>query len=81
MFTFEYHSNKGKINLKKHKVDFEEAESAFYDLNGIDFFDADHSDGEDRFHYIGLSNKNRVLFITYTLQWYCIQDHQRSEVD
>ena len=68
MFTFEFHDEKAKINLAKHKVEFKEAQSAFYDIRGIDFYDESHSDKEDRFNYIGLSDKGRVLFITYTLR-------------
>lgn len=68
MFVFEYHDGKAKINLIKHKVSFEEAKSVFYDLNGMEFFDTEHSDSEDRFINIGCSSKQRVLFVSFTIR-------------
>ena len=68
MFVFEYHDEKAKINLIKHKVSFGEAKSVFYDINGIEFFDTEHSDAEDRFIYIGYSSMQRVLFVSFTIR-------------
>ena len=68
MFVFEYHDEKAKINLYKHKVSFEEAKSVFYDNNGLEFFDTEHSDSEDRYIYIGYSVKERVLFVSFTIR-------------
>jgi uncharacterized DUF497 family protein len=68
MFTFEYDSEKAKKNLIKHKVNFDEYCSAFYDPNLKDFFDDLHSDEEDRFLLVGRSNHDRVILISYTVR-------------
>ena len=46
---FEWDEKKAAINLKKHKVAFEDAVYVFRDENRIEFFDAEHSDDEDRY--------------------------------
>ena len=46
-------------------VSFEEARTAFYDENAIQFYDPDHSDEEDRFVLLGLSLKPRVLVVCH----------------
>ncbi|MGV6809983.1 MAG: BrnT family toxin [bacterium] len=69
MFRFaSHHDEKAKINLRKHNVSFDEAESVFYDVNSIKYFDDIHSELEERFILVGLSNQGRVLFVSYTLR-------------
>ena len=46
---FNWDNNKAKINLAKHKISFEEAQSVFDDDNARLIFDPDHSENEDRF--------------------------------
>ena len=62
---FEWDSRKNRANIKKHGVSFEEARAAFYDENGIQYFDPDHSDEEDRFILLGISYKLRVLVVCH----------------
>ena len=64
---FESDEYKAEINLQNHGVSFAEAEEIFDDLNGIEFFDEKHSDEENRFQRVGLSNK-RLLFVIYTIR-------------
>ncbi len=40
---FEWDDKKEKTNIKKHGISFDEASTAFYDENAIQFFDPDHS--------------------------------------
>ena len=61
---FEWDEGKAAINLKKHKVAFEEAVYVFQDENRIEFFDAEHSDNEDRYVAIGLVGT--VLYVVFT---------------
>lgn len=66
---FEWNEKKAATNLKKHKVSFEEAKSAFYDEKAIDFFDEENSTpGEDRFILLGVSGKVRILVTCYLLK-------------
>ena len=62
---FEWDNRKDKTNKKKHGVSFEEARTAFYDENAIQYFDPDHSDEEDRFILLGISYKLKVLVVCH----------------
>ena len=63
---FEWDNEKNRINQKKHSISFEEAKSVFYDDKAIQFWDADHSDTEDRFLLLGRSSKMRILLIVHS---------------
>jgi hypothetical protein len=62
---FEWDDKKEKANIKKHGISFDEASTAFYDENAIQFFDPDHSEGEDRFILLGISFKLKVLVVCH----------------
>lgn len=63
---FEWDDNKSRTNLKNHKVSFEEARSVFSDPLSITVADSEHSETEYRFVDIGMSEKNRLLVVSYT---------------
>lgn len=63
---FEWDETKNASNRRKHKVSFEEAKTVFYDENARLISDPDHSQDEDRFILLGLSNKLRMLVIIHT---------------
>ena len=63
--TFEWDIKKDKANKRKHGVSFEEAHTAFYDENAIQYFDPDHSNDEDRFILLGISYKLKVLVVCH----------------
>lgn len=62
---FEWDKKKEKANIKKHGVSFEEARTAFYDENAIQFYDPDHSEDEDRFILLGASYKLNTLVVCH----------------
>ena len=62
---FEWDKRKNNANIRKHKVSFEEAETAFKDENAIQYFDPDHSEDEDRFILLGLSIKIRAVVVCH----------------
>lgn len=64
--TFEWHDKKAIINLRKHKVSFEEAKTVFDDPFAITIPDPDHSIEEERYVDIGLSSGGRILVVAYT---------------
>lgn len=65
---FEWDENKERINIRKHGVNFSEAQEAFEDQNAIDNYDESHSSNEEhRFALLGLSTK-RLLFVSYTVR-------------
>ena len=63
---YEWDEDKAKENLRKHKVDFKEAETVFDDPLSITVSDPNHSEEEERFIDIGISKKRRVLAVVYT---------------
>lgn len=73
MIKFEWDCAKADINRRKHGVAFEEARSVFYDDFAFQFFDDDHSEGEDRFILLGLSDQRRLLIV-------CHCERQHGEV-
>ena len=68
MIRFEWDSGKEKLNARKHGISFNEAESVFYDDYAIQFYDEDHSDEEDRFLMLGLSNLAKVLIVVHCVR-------------
>ena len=63
--TFSWDDKKNSANQRQHGVSFEEAQSVFFDEYAIEFEDPDHSETEDRFLLLGLSQKLRVLVICH----------------
>jgi len=62
---FDWDERKQKINISKHGVSFEEARTAFYDENAIQYFDPDHSEDEDRFLLLVMSIKPQILVVCH----------------
>jgi len=61
---FEWDEDKAAINLKKHGIDFRDAVAVFDDIYRIEWYDAAHSELEDRFNTIG--KVRDVIFVVYT---------------
>ena len=62
---FEWDENKHIINQKKHKISFNEAKTVFYDEEALVIDDPEHSEKEDRFIILGLSNKLNLLVVCH----------------
>lgn len=62
---FEWDPNKAKINVKKHGVTFKEAQSVFQDPEALVIDDPDHSQEEERFIILGLSQKANLLVVCH----------------
>lgn len=63
---FEWDKRKARQNLAKHQVDFPEASTVFSDTLSITIADPDHSEDEQRWVTIGLSNRQRLLVVVHT---------------
>lgn len=63
---FEWDDIKAKTNLARHGVSFDEAKTVFDDPLYVDFYDPDHSDVEERYIIIGMSQQQRLLLVSYT---------------
>lgn len=62
---FEWDNHKNEINIRKHKISFEEAKTVFYDKNARIIADPEHSQDEDRFIILGLSSAIRLLVVCH----------------
>jgi uncharacterized protein len=59
---------KNRQNIRKHKVDFNEAKSIFDDPLQISINDPDHSFDEYRFITIGMIENNRLVIVAHTFR-------------
>ena len=64
--SFEWDPDKAATNARKHRVTFDEASTVFSDPLSVATFDPLHSDDEDRFVIIGVSERQRVLVVCFT---------------
>lgn len=62
---FEWDARKAASNRRKHGVSFEEAATVFDDPRVMIFYDEEHSDEEDRYIAIGMSEKGRVIVVSH----------------
>jgi hypothetical protein len=62
---FAWDESKNRRNQRKHGVSFEEARTVFYDPSGVQFYDDEHSEWEDRFLMLGTSSRLRVLLVCH----------------
>ena len=65
MYIFDWDENKNQINQKKHGINFEEASSVFYDEKAILFDDPEHSEWEERFILLGMSNAANACMVCH----------------
>lgn len=64
---FEWDSEKERINIKKHGLDFSTAARVFKDENRLEIYDELHSDFEERYITIGvIDNIAYVVVVVYT---------------
>jgi uncharacterized DUF497 family protein len=62
---FTWDPQKAASNLRKHKVGFPEAATAFADPLSLTIPDPDHSVGEERFVLIGQSKRRRLVVVAH----------------
>ena len=67
-YTFEWDPIKARDNLDKHDVAFDEAATVFKDSKAISIFDPDHSETEDRWVTMGISENGRLLIVIHTFR-------------
>lgn len=62
---FTWDPQKAVTNLRKHKVGFPEAATAFADPLSLTIPDRDHSVAEERFVLIGQSERRRLVVVAH----------------
>ena len=67
-YNFEWDPIKARDNPEKHGVAFDEAATVFKDPNAISIYDPDHSETEDRWVTMGISEKGRLLIVSHTFR-------------
>lgn len=65
MIKFEWDEVKASTNLKKHGISFDEAKTVFYDEQALLRDDPDHSESEERFVILGLSENAKLLVVCH----------------
>ena len=68
---FEWNRDKNLSNIEKHGISFKEAALTFFDPNAATINDTAHSQDEERFLLIGLSEKYRLLTVCH-----CYRDNE-----
>ena len=66
--TFEWDPDKAQANLAKHGVGFLEAATVLGDPLSLTISDPGHSEGEQRFVSVGMSDRLRLLVVAHT-EW------------
>jgi len=64
-YVFEWDSQKARRNVRKHGVTFDEASTVFGDPLAILMPDPDHSEAEQRYVLLGMSNRRRLLVVAF----------------
>lgn len=65
MLSFVWDEDKNKINVLKHGVSFQEAQTVFDDENALFIYDPDHSEKEDRSILMEVSRDLRLLVVCH----------------
>ena len=65
MYLFDWDDNKNKINITKHGISFEEASSVFLDEKALLFDDPEHSEEEERFLLLGMSEDANLCIVCH----------------
>lgn len=63
---FEWDSEKAAENLRKHRISFDDAATAFFDPLSMTVPDPDHSVGERRFISIGTTSAGSLVVVAHT---------------
>ena len=65
MYLFDWDENKDQINQIKHGISFDEASTVFYDERALLFDDPEHSEDEERFLMLGMSEQANLCIVCH----------------
>lgn len=66
--SFDWDKGNLEKNWIKHKISFKEAEETFLNKLLKIYEDIKHSQSEQRFYALGITNNNKLLYITFTIR-------------
>jgi len=64
--AFTWDPKKAAANLRKHRVSFGDASTAFADPHSVTIADPDHSTVEHRFTLIGATKRSFIVVVSHT---------------
>lgn len=65
MYLFDWDENKNAINIVKHGISFKEASTVFFDERALIFDDPEHSEQEERFLILGISEDANLCIVCH----------------
>jgi uncharacterized DUF497 family protein len=65
-YNFEWHPEKARQNIQKHKVAFEKAAEVFLDPLSVSIYDEDHSIDDERWITMGRDRTGMILVVVHT---------------
>lgn len=65
MYLFDWDEDKNASNIIKHGIDFDEASTVFFDERALLFDDPEHSDEEERFLLLGMSETANLCIVCH----------------
>ncbi len=65
MYFFDWDEDKNITNIKKHGISFDEASTVFFDERAILFDDPEHSEDEERFLLLGMSEEANLCIVCH----------------
>ena len=68
MLKVGWSARKNRLNILKHRIDFEDAKTIFDDPNQATINDPDHSLQEERYITIGRSTQGRLIIMAHTFE-------------
>jgi uncharacterized DUF497 family protein len=67
-YNFEWDPDKAQANYRKHRIFFETAATIFKDTKTLTIFDNTHSQREERWITIGISENGKILVVVHTFE-------------
>lgn len=77
---FEWDSEKEKINISRHKLNFTDASHVFSDAFQLNLFDEKHSDDEDRWLVIGEIPVMKIVVVVHTFRQSHVSNDARVRI-
>jgi uncharacterized DUF497 family protein len=68
LYNFEWDSVKNYLNIRKHGISFELSASVFSDPRALTIFDDEHSETEERWITLGISQTGILIVAHHTFE-------------
>jgi uncharacterized protein len=69
IFDISWDDVKANKNVNKHKITFAQAATVMLDLLALTVFDAAHSQTEERWFTLGVTDEGRLLAVSHTYEF------------